>query len=80
METIGGASDAMFRRYHEQVLGLFLQGALLGDDQSRELLGKFLNNPQTSQTDDLTLARALAARGWTLTDEARETVSSVKQS
>ena len=75
-----GESDAMFRRYQEQVLGLFLQGALLGNDRSRELLGTFLNNPQTSQSDDLALARALAARGWTLTDEARRTVSSVKNS
>lgn len=74
-----GVSDAMFRRYQEQVLGPFLQGTLLGNDRSRDLLSTFLNNPETSQSDDLTLARALAARGWALTDEAVETVSFVEK-
>jgi hypothetical protein len=66
------------QKYQRQALGLLLQGALLGHQQSLSLLGELVHNPSYGPFDDTAISEALHARGWKKTSEAVELVSSLR--
>ena len=65
------------KKYHRQALGLMLQGALLGNEQSRSLLRCLLQNPTYGPFNREDISAALQSRGWKLSDDAIDLVSSL---
>jgi len=75
--SIPEPNQVMSRKYQGQALGSLLQGALLGDEQSRSLLSGLVQNPSYGPFDDKAISDALHARGWKKSPEAVELVVSL---
>jgi hypothetical protein len=75
----GNPSQKLFWGSQLQVLGLFLQGALLGNEKALSMLGSFLANPSYGPFDGEAISKALRQRGWTRTHKADELVASLSR-
>ena len=70
-------NQILSKKYQQQVLGLLLQGALLGSEYSRSLLGSLFQHPDYGPLDREDISDALQFRGWKLSDDAIDLVSSL---
>ncbi len=73
-----GRIDNVTRSYQIQALGLFLQGALLGDSSCRAQAQEILTGAHAAGLDEGSVAFALSARGWPYDDRATELVASLR--
>lgn len=72
-------NQILSQKYQRQALGLLLQGALLGHQQSLSLLGGLVHHPSYGPFDGEAISEALLIRGWKNTDEAVEVVAGLQE-
>ena len=76
--SVPDPNHILSKKYQQQVLGLMLQGALLGSEQSRSLLRGLLQEPTYGPFDHEDISAALHSRGWKLTEDATSLVDSLR--
>jgi hypothetical protein len=66
------------RKYQLRAFGLFLQGAILGDQNCRSRVTEMLNDSEAEPLDKDAVARVMTDRGWAVDDSVVELVDSLR--